>query len=118
MKNLDDNFDVLDAIQRVSNPPKDILRLIETQIQQEAKDREYSYRRTEALEELAKDSKNAIEQRDAIIRFMVERIINSEQTTATSKKELLKDILVPIAAVSSGTGDLVKLINDGLEIIS
>lgn len=69
------------------------------------------------LSELLKDSKNAIEQRNAIIHFMVEELIKSDQPNET-KKRLLMDLLVPIATVSSGAGDLMQLVKDALESIS
>lgn len=110
-------FEIQEVLKGLENAPEYFKRGLEAQLRQESKDRENLYRQTELLEGLLEDGKNAIEQRDAIIRFMVESIINSEKTTNESKKKLLQDILVPIAAVSSGTGDLVKLINDGLDII-
>lgn len=69
------------------------------------------------LSELLKDSRNAIEQRDAIIRFMVEQMVNSEQSKEV-KKKLLMDLLVPVATVSSGAGDLMQLVKDALESLS
>lgn len=116
MKDLENNFDVLAAIQSVSNPPKEILRLIEAQVNQDAKDRENLYRQTKILEGLLEDSKNAIEQRNAIIHFMVEGLMDSEQPKE-AKRKFLMDLLVPIATVSSGAGDLMQLIKDALEAI-
>ncbi|WP_215085536.1 hypothetical protein [Exiguobacterium sp. s78] len=69
------------------------------------------------LSELLKDSKNAVEQRDAIIRFMVEQMVNSEQSKEV-KKKLLIDLLVPVATVSSGAGDLMQLVKEALESLS
>lgn len=69
------------------------------------------------LSELLKDSKNAIEQRDAIIRFMVEQMVKSEQSKEV-KKKLLMDLLVPVATVSSGAGELMQLVKDALESLS
>ncbi|WP_455686660.1 hypothetical protein [Exiguobacterium artemiae] len=69
------------------------------------------------LEELLKDSRNAVEQRNAIIRFMVESMVASEQPR-DNKKKFLMDLLVPIATVSSGASDLIQLVNDALESIS
>lgn len=80
------------------------------------KDRENQYRQTEILQELLEDSRNAVEQRNAIIRFMVEELIKSEQPKE-DKKKFLMDLLVPIATVSSGAGDLMQLVRDGLDTI-
>lgn len=81
-----------------------------------SKDRENQYRQTEILEALLEDSRNAIEQRNAIIRFMVESVVASDQPKE-NKKKFLMDLLVPVATVSSGAGDLIQLVRDGLDTI-
>lgn len=118
MFNLKDSnsFDIQAAINRISSPPEEFRRIIKAQAEQDDRDRKNSYRQTEILEGLLEDSRNAIEQRNALIRFMVEGIINSEQPQE-GKKKLLMDLLVPVATVSSGAGDLMQLVKDGLEAI-
>jgi len=69
------------------------------------------------LEKLVEDSENAIEQRNVIIRFMVEEMMKSEQPKEV-KKKFLMDLLVPIATVSSGAGDLMQLVKDWLELLN
>lgn len=73
-------------------------------------------KQVENLEKLLADSNNAIEQRNAIIRFMVEGIINSQQPKE-DKRKLLIDILVPMATVLSGTSDLVQFVKDGINAL-
>lgn len=68
------------------------------------------------LQALLEDSNNAIEQRNTVIRFMIEEIIKSEQPVK-EKKNLLLDMLVPVATVSSGASDLVGLIQAGLKLL-
>lgn len=69
------------------------------------------------LSELLKDSKNAIEQRNAVIRIMVEEMIKTEQPKEV-KKKLLMDLLVPIATISSGASDSMQLVKEALESLS
>lgn len=113
-------FNLQGALANANRSLEEITRLrtdaIEEKTRQEAKDRENFYRQTEILEGLLEDSKNAIEQRNAIIRFMVEELINSKQPKE-EKRKLLMDLLVPIATVSSGAGDLMQMVKDGLETI-
>lgn len=78
---------------------------------------EMAEKQVEYLAGLLADSKNAVEQRNAIIRFMVEGLINSEQPKE-EKRKLLMDLLVPIATVSSGAADLMQLVKEGLEAIN
>gem|GEM_PF-4276281 len=111
-----EELEIQEALKAVANAPEYFKRGFEAQLRQESKDRANLYRQTELLEGLLEDSKNAIEQRNAVIRFMVEGLINSDQSKE-GKKKLLMDLLVPIATVSSGTGDLMQLIKDGLEAI-
>lgn len=113
-------FNLQGSLANANQSLEEITRLrtdaMEGKARQEARDRENSYRQTEILEGLLEDSRNAIEQRNAIIRFMVEELINSGQPKE-EKRKLLMDLLVPIATVSSGAGDLMQLVKDGLETI-
>lgn len=71
----------------------------------------------ESLKRLVEDSKNAVEQRNAIIHFMVEEMIKSEQPKEI-KRDFLLNLLVPIATVSSGAGDLMQMVKSSLESIN
>jgi len=109
-------FDIAGAMASLNRPMEQAAEAMRAKARQESKDRENLYRQTEILEGLLEDSNNAVEQRNAIIRFMVEGLINSEQPKE-EKRKLLMDLLVPIATVSSGAGDLMQLVKDGLEAI-
>lgn len=68
------------------------------------------------LEELLKDSRNAVEQRNAIIHFIVKYTLDSNQPKEI-KRDFLMNLMVPVATVSSGAGDLMQLIKEALELI-
>lgn len=71
----------------------------------------------EHLSNLLKSSENAIEQRNVIIRFMVESIVNSEQSKESKFKQLL-ELSVQITTIATGATDLIEIIKKGLDQLS
>lgn len=63
---------------------------------------------------LLADSNNAIEQRNAIIRFMVESIVASDQSKETKQKTLL-EYSVQFATLASGANDVMQIIDEAIK---
>lgn len=68
------------------------------------------------LEALLQDSKNAIEQRDALIRFVVQMMVNMESPTEEKKKTLGEVLsrLASIAAFGVDVSDLYKVVDEAM----
>lgn len=90
---------------------------IQAKSRQEAKDRANNYRQTEVLEELLEHSRNAVEQRNAIIRFMVEELIKSEQPKE-SKLKTLVGYSVQFATLAGGANDVMQIIDGAIKRIN
>lgn len=71
-------------------------------------------RQNEHLEKLVEDSANAIEQRNAVIRFMVESMIASDQPKETRLKKLL-EYSTQFATLTGGANDVMEIINKAIE---
>lgn len=67
----------------------------------------------EHLSNLLKSSENAIEQRNVIIKFMVESIVNSEQSKENKFKQLL-ELSVQFTTIATGATDLIEMIKKSI----
>lgn len=75
---------------------------------------EVGQKQVEHLAGLLVDSNNAIEQRNAIIRFMVESMVASDQPKEIKKKKLL-EYSVQFATLAGGANDVMQIIQEAIE---
>lgn len=119
MKDLN-AFNLQGAMESIQRPIAEnaLLRseAIQAKSRQEAEDRANNYRQTEILEGLLEHSRNAVEQRNAIIRFMVESIVASDQPKENKMKTLL-EYSVQFATLAGGANDVMQIINESIEKI-
>ncbi|MFY7869833.1 MAG: hypothetical protein ACOVQN_10045 [Exiguobacterium sp.] len=91
----------------------DYKKLIEeqskTKIRIELEDRENVYKQTKILEELLVNSKNAIEQRDALIHIMYQMINESDASDKVKSNNLLQ-IIGLVNTLSEGKENLIKIL--------
>ena len=75
---------------------------------------EVGQKQVEHLAGLLVDSNNAIEQRNAIIRFMVESMVASDQPKETKMKKLL-EYSTQFATLAGGANDVMQIIDEAIK---
>lgn len=111
-------FDFNEALENVlkekENREFEELRRHNELVQVGEKQNQSLLRLLEDTERLLEDSKNSIEQRNAIIRFMVESMVDSDQSKEKKLKTLL-EYSAQFATLAGGAKDVMQIINESIE---